>query len=107
MTKSEFRNALVKYNGLLAGHLSETENGYKFVYEASYLEKGQAISLSLPLQKGPYESKDLFPFFEGLLPEGWYLHIVSATAKIDPRDAFGLLLATTSNTIGAVTVHKT
>ena len=107
MTKSEFRNALVKYNGLLAGYLSETENGYKFVYETDYLEKGQPISLSLPLQKEPYASRELFSFFEGLLPEGWYLNIVSATAKIDPHDGFGLLLATTSNTIGAVTVHKT
>ena len=106
MTKSEFRNALVKYNDLLAGHLSETENGYKFVYDTGYLEKGQSISLSLPLRKEPYESRELFSFFEGLLPEGWYLNIVSATAKIDPHDAFGLLLATTSNTIGAVTVHK-
>ena len=106
MTKSEFRNALVKYNDLLAGHLSETENGCKFVYDTGYLEKGQSISLSLPLRKEPYESRELFSFFEGLLPEGWYLNIVSATAKIDPHDAFGLLLATTSNTIGAVTVHK-
>ena len=106
MTRSELRNALVKYNDLLAGYLSETENGYKFVYETSYLEKGQPISLSLPLRKEPYESKELFSFFEGLLPEGWYLNIVSATAKIDSSDAFGLLLATTSNTIGAVTVHK-
>ena len=106
MTRSELRNALVKYNDLLAGHLSETENGYKFVYETNYLEKGQPISLSLPLRKEPYESKELFSFFEGLLPEGWYLNIVSATAKIDSNDAFGLLLATTSNTIGAVTVHK-
>lgn len=106
MTTNKFRNALVQYNSLVAGYLSETENGYKFVYEGGYLEKGQPVSLSLPLRKEPYESRELFSFFEGLLPEGWYLNIVSATAKIDPQDAFGILLATTSNTIGAVTVHK-
>ena len=106
MTKKEFRNAKVKYNDLIAGTLSETKTGYKFVYDADYLIKGRPVSLSLPLRQEPYESKELFSFFEGLLPEGWYLNIVSTTAKIDPHDAFGLLLATTSNTIGAVTVHK-
>ena len=106
MTKKEYRSAKVKYNDSVAGYLSETETGYKFVYDTDYLQKGQAVSLSLPLRQEAYESRELFGFFEGLLPEGWYLNIVSATAKIDPRDAFGLLLATTSNTIGAVTVHK-
>ena len=106
MTKKEFRSAKVKYNNLIAGYLLETEAGYKFVYDTDYLTKGRPVSLSLPLRQEPYESKELFSFFEGLLPEGWYLNIVSATAKIDPHDAFGLLLATTSNTIGAVTVHK-
>ena len=106
MTKKEYRKAKVKYNNLVAGYLSETEAGYKFVYDTDYLKNERPISLSLPLRQEPYESRELFSFFEGLLPEGWYLNIVSATAKIDPHDAFGLLLATTSNTIGAVTVHK-
>ena len=106
MTNKEYRNAKVKYGNLVAGYLSETEAGYRFVYAEDYLKKGPPVSLSLPLRYEPYESKTLFGFFDGLLPEGWYLDIVTATAKIDPHDAFGLLLATTSNTIGAVTVHR-
>ena len=99
-----FRKAKVNYNSQLAGYLRETEAGFVFVYDKDYVQSGQPISLSLPLREEPYESKELFSFFQGLLPEGWYLDIVSATAKIDANDPFGLLLATTASTIGAVTV---
>ena len=106
MNEKIFRRAKVNFNGRLAGHLRETENGFQFIYDEEYLRSGQPISVSLPLRKEPYESKQLFSFFQGLLPEGWYLDIVSVTSKIDANDSFGLLLATTGDTIGAVTVHK-
>ena len=106
MNEKIFRKAKVNYNNQLTGYLWETENGFRFVYDQHYLLTGQPISVSLPLRKEPYESKELFSFFQGLLPEGWYLDIVSATVKIDTNDSFGMLLATTSDTIGAVTVHK-
>ena len=106
MNEQIFRKAQVNYNNQLAGYLRETENGFRFIYDPDYLRMGQPISISLPLGKEPYESKELFSFFQGLLPEGWYLDIVSRTAKIDTSDSFGLLLATTGDTIGAVTVHK-
>ena len=101
-----FRKAKVKYNDQLAGNLWETETGFRFTYDKDYIRSGQPVSVSLPLREEPYESKELFSFFRGLLPEGWYLDIVSATAKIDSNDSFGLLLATAADTIGAVTVHK-
>ena len=107
MSERPFRKAIVRYNDRLAGHLFETDAGFRFVYEKDYLKAGQPVSASLPLREEPYESNELFSFFQGLLPEGWYLDIVSATAKIDSKDSFGLLLATTADTIGAVTVHKT
>lgn len=90
---------------MLAGHLFEFENGFRFVYDKDYLKTGQPVSVSLPLREAPYESRELFSFFQGLLPEGWYLDIVSKTTKVDSDDSFGLLLATTSDTIGAVTVR--
>jgi serine/threonine-protein kinase HipA len=89
-----------------AGRLSEGGEGYRFVYDADYLVDGGAISLTLPLRAEPYEANVLFPFFEGLLPEGWYLEIVSRTLKIDPADRFGLLLETCGDCIGAVSVRK-
>lgn len=106
MSEKTFRKAKVNYNDQLAGYLWETENGFRFVYDQNYLLTGRPISISLPLRKEPYESKALFSFFQGLLPEGWYLHIVSAVSKIDMNDSFAFLLATTSDTIGAVTVHQ-
>jgi serine/threonine-protein kinase HipA len=63
--------------------------------------------MSLPPREEPYESKELFSFFKGLLPEGWYLNIVSATQKVDSKDSFGVLIGTAgTDTIGAVTVRK-
>ena len=90
-----------------AGYICETKDGYIFEYNKEFLEKNISISVSLPPRKEAYESKHLFPFFKGLLPEGWYLEIVSATQKVDRNDLFGLLLSTTNiDTIGAVTVRR-
>jgi serine/threonine-protein kinase HipA len=104
---SEFRKGQVFYNKDLAGYIRETPDGYVFEYDHEFLKKGIAISVSLPPREAPYTSKELFPFFKGILPEGWYLDIVTAIQKIDREDLFGLLLCTTNlDTIGAVTVRK-
>ena len=103
----KFRKAQVFYKEDLAGYISETKDGYIFEYNKEFLKKNIPISISLPLKQEPYESKELFSFFRGLLPEGWYLDIVTATQKIDREDLFGILLCTTNvDTIGAVTVRK-
>ena len=99
--------AKVFYKEKLAGYLTETQEGYVFQYDEEFLKEDISISISLPAREGPYESKELFPFFRGLLPEGWYLNIVEATQRVDVKDLFGVLLATTSDdTIGAVTVRR-
>ncbi len=54
--------------------------------------KGQPIAIAFPLQQGPFESPRLFPFFRGLLPEGWFREVVYQTLKIDPKDDFGCLI---------------
>lgn len=101
------RKGKVLFKNDLAGYIFETNEGYTFEYDNEFLKKGITISVSLPLSKTPYHSKELFPFFKGLLPEGWYLRIVSLTQKIDDKDYFGLLLANTNtDTIGAVRVLK-
>lgn len=106
MPKNIFRAAVVRYNEQLVGHLRETSAGFEFVYDPDYLQSGQPISVSLPLRREPFEAEQLFAFFRGLLPEGWYLDIVSKTAKVDTHDLFGVLLATAKDNIGAVTVHQ-
>lgn len=104
MTASE--TAMVYYGKRKAGILGKTKAGYEFTYDSDYL-KGPAalpISLSLPLTSEKYESRELFPFFEGLLPEGWLLNITATTAKIDKEDKFRLLLHTGEDPIGAVSI---
>ena len=101
------RSGHVYFDKDLAGYISETEDGYLFEYDKDFLRKDLSISASLPVRPEPYKSTDLFSFFKGLLPEGWYLDIVAATQKVDREDLFGLLLCTTGgDTIGAVTVRK-
>jgi serine/threonine-protein kinase HipA len=63
------------------------------------------ISLTLPLQEKSFTNKILFPFFDGLIPEGWLLDIVQNNWKLNPRDRMGLLLACCKDCIGAVSVH--
>ncbi len=89
-----------------AGLLERTDAGYRFTYYNDYLSlpDAQPVSLTLPLAQKPYKSKQLFPFFVGLLPEGWYLNIVCRTLKIDPKSSFDLLLGTCGECVGAVSV---
>ena len=64
-----------------------------------------AVSLTLPLTQEIYSSNTLFPFFDGLIPEGWLLGVVERNWEIDGRDRFGLLLATCSDCIGDVRIE--
>lgn len=48
----------------------------------------------------------LFPFFDGLTPEGWLLNVVTHNWKLDRKDRFGLLLVACRDTIGNVTVRE-
>lgn len=103
-TSSNYRKARVMLKDMEAGIIEETDKGYKFQYNDTFLKNGRAISVSLPLRPEPYESDVLFSYFEGLLPEGWYLKIVSSTLKIDESDSFGILLGTCKDCAGAVSI---
>ncbi|MBU4122340.1 HipA N-terminal domain-containing protein [bacterium] len=104
--KTNYRKATVYSTGQKAGIIEETAHGYKFTYEKDFIEKNTPISVSLPLQIDAYESGALFPFFQGLLPEGWYLEMVASTLKIDREDDYGLLLATCKETVGAISIEE-
>lgn len=89
-----------------AGILIEDENGFIYQYASDYLkdEDSEAISLTMPLKSEPYKDTVLFPFFDGLIPEGWLLDIAERSWKINQRDRMSLLLACCKDCIGAVSV---
>lgn len=101
------KSAVIKMNDELAGYLSQDENGYHFQYAPSYLQikDVKPISITLPIQETIFTSQILFPFFDGLIPEGWLLDIAEKNWKLNPRDRMGLLLACCKDCIGAVSVH--
>ena len=103
-----YRVAYVYIREAFAGILKETDSGYSFIYDNDYLnsENPTAVSLTMPLQKEEYTSKTLFAFFDGLIPEGWLLDIVSHNWKIDKRDRFGLLLVACKDPIGNVQIRE-
>lgn len=104
--KRKMNKGVVYLRDKKAGLLERTHSGYRFTYYQEYLslKEAQPVSLTLPLREAPYESDTLFPFFLGLIPEGWLLDITSRTLKIDPENSFEILLSTGGDCIGAVTV---
>lgn len=103
-----FRTAYVYVREDFAGVLSETDAGYSFTYDEGYLSQQNPapVSLTLPLQAASYLSHTLFPFFDGLIPEGWLLDVVSRNWKIDTMDRFGILLVACKDPIGAVSIRE-
>lgn len=102
------RKAKVYLHDELAGLLTESEDGYTFKYDINYLMRPSAkpVSLTLPLQDKSFVSKIMFPFFDGLIPEGWLLEIAEKNWKLNSRDRMGLLLVCCRNCIGAVSIEE-
>ncbi len=101
------RKAEIKMHDNIAGWLTQDEDGYHFEYDTAYLEgkEPEPVSLTLPLQKATFTNNILFPFFDGLIPEGWLLDIAEQNWKLNPRDRMGLLLACCKDCIGAVSIN--
>lgn len=101
-----YRTAYVYVRNVFAGILKETDYGYLFTYDSGYISKPDStpVSLTLPIQEKEYKSKTLFAFFDGLIPEGWLLNIVIHNWKLNPKDRFGLLLASCKDPVGNVCI---
>jgi serine/threonine-protein kinase HipA len=100
------RKAKILWNDEHAGILSETGEGYEFVYDKKYLNSTdpKPVSLTLPLTAKPFKSPTMFSFFDGLIPEGWLLEVAEKNWKLNERDRMGLLLVCCRDCIGAVSV---
>ena len=88
------RQAAIYRKGVHAGTLTEDGGDYRFRYDEAYLarEDARPISLTLPLQTEMVVSPVLFPFFDGLIPEGWLLDVALRNTDISILDRMSLLL---------------
>ena len=100
------RQAEIYRKRILAGILTEDGGEYRFCYDEKYLvqEDAQPISLTFPLQTEPFVSPVLFPFFDGLIPEGWLLDVALRNTNISVLDRMSLLLLCCKECIGAVSI---
>jgi len=101
------RRGKVYYKDSFAGIIMETDEGdFVFQYDTQFVKEhpSEFITFTMPVTDEPYIERRLFPFFEGLIPEGWLLDIAYKNWKINKNDRMGLLLACCQNCIGAVSV---
>ncbi|HEY8269510.1 MAG TPA: type II toxin-antitoxin system HipA family toxin [Pseudobdellovibrionaceae bacterium] len=91
----------VYFKNQLSGVIEKNEDG-SFLF--SYESHSPSVSLTLPTSKTHYQSEELFPFFDGLIPEGWLLNLVQKNWKIPKNDRMALLLTTCQDCIGATHV---
>ncbi len=95
----------VFYRDTLAGVIEQTDIGFRFTYDQNYLLlMGEQVSATLPITQREYNSNTMFPFFDGLIPEGWLLDIATEHWKIKSNDRMRLLLTVCEDCIGAVSV---
>lgn len=107
MKDGDLRKGFVYIQERLSGEIRETDEGYLFFYYEDYISAPDAVavSLTLPLQKEAYVSNVLFPFFDGIIPEGWLLDAVRHNWKIKSDDRFGILLASCRDCVGDVSIR--
>lgn len=102
------KQAEVKLYNKRVGLIIQTDSGFEFCYDAEYcsLPTPEAVSLPLPVRKEAFTSTVMFPFFDGLIPEGWLLDIAQKNWKINIHDRMELLLTCCKDCLGAVSVER-
>lgn len=105
------RKADVYMDGVLAGQLEEvtSEKGasYSFTYDEGYRTAGNIpVSVTMPMNKARYDSKELHSFFNGLIPEGWLLSLAARKFGVRTKDRMGLLLFLCEQNIGAAEIKS-
>ena len=103
-----FRTGSVYVQNRYAGVIGETDEGYRFTYDEEYMASDNSlpVCINMPCRSEAYESSILFPFFDGLIPEGWLLNVSAKNWKLDRSDRFGLLLVCCEDCIGDVAVRE-
>ena len=91
----------VYFKNIESGVITKNTDG---AFSFSYSSSEYPVSWTLPTEQKTYFSEDLFPFFDGLIPEGWLLNLVQKNWKIPKDDRMTLLLTTCQDCIGAAHV---
>ena len=93
----------------LCGYIIQNDDN-TFVFEYTdewYLDSNSKnVSLTLPKIKQKYESNILFPFFDGLIPEGYLLEVALKKFNLSRNDRMTLLLKTCSDPIGNISIRE-
>ena len=102
------RSGKVLIKNIFAGTIWESEEGFGFTYDEKYLANPICgpVSQTLPLRKEPYVAKTMIPFFDGLIPEGWFLNIGIKNWKLNIKDRMSLLLTLCHDCIGSVSIEE-
>lgn len=108
MNNDKVRSACVYYNDILAGYLLQNSRGYAFFYDSDYVaSRNPSIALDMPKKNRLFRLPYLFPYFQGLLPEGANKTFYCERLGIKRTDKFAMLLNLANHeTIGAVTVRE-
>lgn len=99
----------VYYDNYFCGTIIQDDNN-KFIFE--YSDEwfndlnSKSISLTLPKSQKKYESNILFPFFDGLIPEGYLLEVALKKFNLSSNDRMSLLLKTCENPIGIISIKE-
>ncbi len=93
----------------LIGHLIQDDHGQTlFEYTTDWLKNPNAVplSLSLPLQEGPFGERQCKPFFAGVLPDEAKRRIIARNLGISANNDFAMLEQIGGECAGAVAFMK-
>src|SRR3954464_15675343 len=93
-------------NAKFAGILSCGKRGLSFQYDGQWLADRAFVPLSvtMPRSPWPYGHRQVYPYFENLLPEADLRKAVAKARGVDSEDVFELLAKTAGDCAGAVSL---
>ncbi len=103
------KKGIVYYDNQECGTIIQNDdNKFIFEYNDDWFNNPlkESVSLTLPKTAKLYESNILFPFFDGLIPEGYLLEAAIHKYSLNSNDRMSLLLKTCHNPIGIVSIKE-
>ncbi|MES2802462.1 MAG: type II toxin-antitoxin system HipA family toxin [Bdellovibrionota bacterium] len=106
MAKSSTARLVLYLNGLLLGYLEhKTSSDLTFTYAQEWIDKEKAfpLSRSLPIREQPYEGKEVFAYFDNLLPDNVSIRQrIAAKMHASSDQVFDLLTVVGRDCVGAI-----